>query len=82
MEPLSRRIILASQSPYRRELMERLGLGFETESPSYDEVGVDGETPREQAIRHGLGKARSVGVLHPKALVVGSDQVAECEAGL
>ena len=69
-------IVLASSSPYRRELLARLGLRFDTVSPGVDERPMDGEPPRAMVARLARLKARAVASLRPRALVVGSDQVA------
>jgi septum formation protein len=74
-----RRLILASSSPYRRELLSRLGLPFEIVSPAIDETPVAGETPAATALRLAEAKAREVAVMHGDAVVIGSDQVATCE---
>lgn len=71
-------LVLASTSPYRRELLRRLRLAFETASPNIDEDAIAGETPRETAERLARAKARAVAAVHPGALVIGSDQVAYC----
>lgn len=70
------KLILASSSVYRRELLERLQLPFSVESPHVDETPLDGEQPEETAIRLAQMKARKVGDHHPDALVIGCDQVA------
>ena len=70
-------IILASTSPYRRELLARLQLPFTTRSPETLEDVVDGEAPAAMAARLALAKARSVRALD--ALVIGSDQVASLD---
>lgn len=73
------RLLLASTSRYRRELLARLGLEVECVAPPYDEereleaLGL--LTPAEIALAHARGKACSVAALHPDALVLGSDQV-------
>jgi len=72
----SPRLILASSSAYRRELLGRLGLPFETIAPDLDETPLPGETPPATALRLARAKAEAVGRLHPNALVIGSDQVA------
>jgi septum formation protein len=72
-----RRLVLASGSRYRKELLGRLGLTFETLSPQCDEAPLAGESPRDTALRLSVAKARAVNI--PDALVIGSDQVAECE---
>jgi septum formation protein len=69
-------LVLASTSPFRRELLARLRLPFEAEAPAYGEEPVPGLTPRQLALRHAIGKARSVARGRPGQIVVGSDQVA------
>lgn len=69
-------LILASTSPYRRELLARLRLAFEAMPPGVSEEGVDGESPADRALRLALAKAQSVAGAHPGALVIGADQVA------
>jgi len=70
------RIVLASQSRYRRELLGRLLPDFETFAPHVDESRQSGEPPRELALRLAQLKAAAGARLHPLALVIGSDQVA------
>jgi len=72
-------IILASTSRYRRELLARLGIDFEVAAPGVDETPLPGEAPRATALRLAEAKARAVAVERPGALVIGSDQVAECD---
>ena len=72
-------IILASTSPYRRSLLERLQLDFRCMAPQVDEITIAGETPSDMAERLSLQKARAVACLHPNALVIGSDQVASID---
>ena len=72
-------LILASTSRYRRALLERLGLPFRIEAPHVDERGASGEAPGERALRLALAKANAVAGRHPGAVVIGSDQVAECQ---
>ncbi len=76
------RVILASSSAYRRQLLARLGLTFETESPNVDESAQPGETAAELARRLAELKARTVASATPGAVVIGSDQVAECHGRL
>jgi len=72
------RLILASTSPYRRELLGRLGLSFSSVAPDFTEANP-GAMPPVELVRHNtLGKARSVACLHPEATVIGSDQLAVC----
>lgn len=73
---MSQTLILASTSPYRRELLHRLGLPFEVASPQTDESRLPGESPEAMALRLSEAKARAVAVAHPDALIIGSDQVA------
>jgi septum formation protein len=73
----SRRIVLGSTSPYRAELLQRLGLDFETRAPGTIEHVVAGETPTDRALRLAIAKATDAGASLADALVIGSDQVAE-----
>ncbi len=70
------RIVLASTSKYRRELLARLGLPFEVASPHVDETALPGEAPPDTALRLAEAKARTVAARFPEAIVIGSDQVA------
>ena len=69
-------LILASTSPFRRELLARLGIPFATASPGVDEEHLPGESPRDLVMRLAEAKARAVAADHPDALIIGSDQVA------
>ena len=71
-------LVLASTSPYRRELLARLSLPFEVASPVVDESALPGETPDQLAERLAELKARTVAKAFPNALIIGSDQVAYC----
>lgn len=73
------RLILASTSRYRRELLERLQLPFLTVAPGVDEAPLADESPAELAQRLALAKAQAVAWLHPQAVVIGSDQVADLD---
>ena len=70
------RLILASSSPYRRELLGRLQLPFEAIAPHIDETPLAGEAPEATALRLARAKAGAIAERHPGALVIGSDQVA------
>ena len=70
-------LVLASTSRYRRELLARLALPFETAAPDVDETPRAGEAPRELALRLALEKAQAVAARKPQAIVIGSDQVAD-----
>ena len=74
---LPRPLVLGSTSRYRRELLARLGLPFDVAAPAVDETPLAGEAPRALALRLALAKARAVAALHPDAVVIGSDQVAD-----
>jgi len=69
-------IILASTSPYRRELLARLGLPFAVANPQTDETPLPDESPERLALRLSEAKARAVASEFPDALIIGSDQVA------
>ncbi|HEX8987044.1 MAG TPA: Maf family nucleotide pyrophosphatase [Rhodocyclaceae bacterium] len=70
------RLILASTSPYRRELLARLQIPFETVAPEVDEAPLPGEGPVATAERLAEAKARAVAARYPDGLIIGSDQVA------
>jgi septum formation protein len=74
-----RQLVLASTSRYRRELLDRLGLRFETAGPDCDESALPGETALETALRLSALKARSVAPRFAHALIIGSDQVASSD---
>ena len=69
-------LILASGSRYRRDLLARLTLPFETFAPQTNEEELPGESPADRALRLALGKARAVALRRPGSIVIGSDQVA------
>lgn len=72
-------LILASTSRYRRELLERLRLPFDVVSPEVDETPLAAETPAALATRLAAAKAAAVAAMHPHAVVIGSDQVADLD---
>jgi len=74
----TRTLVLGSTSRYRRALLERLGLPFIVDPPDVDEAALPGETPAQTALRLAEAKARAVAAHHGDALVIGSDQVADC----
>ena len=74
-----RRLVLASTSRYRHELLSRLRLPFEVRSPLVDETPHAGEAPAALATRLALAKAKAVSSNEPEAVVIGSDQVAELD---
>lgn len=69
-------LVLASTSPFRRSLLERLGIAFTTASPDTDESRRPGEPPQDLVLRLAEAKARAVADAYPSALIIGSDQVA------
>lgn len=72
-------LILASTSRYRKDLLSRLGLAFETAAPDVDETPLDGEQPTDTARRLAVAKAQAVRTRFPASLIIGSDQVAVCD---
>ena len=72
----ARRLILASGSAYRKELLQRLRLPFEVMSPEIDETSLPDETPVDTAMRLAQAKAQKIAEQTSPALVIGSDQVA------
>jgi MAF protein len=69
-------LVLASSSPWRRELLQRLGLNFDCESPNIDESPANGEVPQELALRLARQKAEALAERYPHHWIIGSDQVA------
>lgn len=82
MRAQPRRLVLASTSPYRKVLLERLGIAFEVAAPHVDERPLHGEAPRDTALRLSGLKAQAVRAAHRDALIIGSDQVALSEGRL
>ena len=74
----TRTLVLASTSPFRRTLLERLGIAFETLSPEVDETRLPEESADRLVMRLSEAKARAGAALYPDALIIGSDQVALC----
>ncbi len=70
-------LILASSSPYRKQLLQRLGLQFVTLAPNLDESPLPGENPKNLTLRLAQAKAQMIASLHPRAWVIGSDQSAD-----
>lgn len=77
-----RRLILASTSPFRRELLMRLGLPFTVQAPEADETGLPDEAAPALAARLAERKARSVAQSTPAALIIGSDQAAVVDGNI
>lgn len=68
-------LILASTSPYRKMLLDKLGLPFECAVPNVDELALPGETPRSLVLRLAQAKAQALAARYPNHLIIGSDQV-------
>lgn len=73
-------LILASTSPYRKELLQRLGLEFVTAAPNVDESRRPGEAPEQLVRRLSADKAQATAKKFPDALIIGSDQIAVIDA--
>ncbi len=71
-------LVLASTSPFRKTLLERLNIAFETFSPGVDETRLEGESPGDLVTRLAEAKARAGAEAFADALIIGSDQVAVC----
>ena len=67
------RLILASTSPRRREILELLGLPFEVIAPGFDELASSDRPVEDEVLDFALGKARSVARDNPNSIVIGSD---------
>lgn len=78
-QPQLRKLILGSTSVYRRELLSRLRLPFDVVAPGVDESPRPAEAQGDLACRLALAKAQAVAQLHPSAVVIGSDQVADLD---
>ncbi len=74
-----RPLILGSTSRYRKELLSRLQIPFETVAPDVDETPQANERPKDLALRLALAKAQAVALKNPDAVVIGTDQVADLE---
>ena len=79
IQTTAQKIILGSSSIYRKELLQRLQIPFETVSPEINEMPLDNESPEETATRLAEAKAREVARIFPQALIIGSDQVTVLE---
>jgi len=73
---MQKKLILASSSIYRRELLERLQIPFSCISPEVDETPFKGELPQETALRLAQEKAKKIGISETNTLIIGCDQVA------
>ena len=75
-------LILASTSPYRKQLLQRLGIPFSCDSPDIDESQLPDETPEHQVLRLAEAKAARVAEREPDAIIIGSDQVAVLDGNI
>ena len=73
---LQKKLVLGSSSPYRKELLQRLGVEFECVSADIDESRKEGESPEALCVRLAREKALKVKSIVGEAIVIGSDQVA------
>jgi len=76
MNNIMTKLVLGSTSPFRREILQRLGLPFDTAAPNVDEAQLPDESPQELVKRLSVAKAQAVASQFPDALIIGSDQVA------
>lgn len=76
---MHRRLLLASSSPYRRELLSRLRLTFDCNAPEIDETAHAEELPEQLVRRLAREKAQALAGTHPDHLIIGSDQIAVLE---
>jgi len=72
----STQLVLGSTSPFRKEILNKLGLPFDTAAPDIDESPLENETPAQLVLRLAEQKARAVSDTYPEHLIIGSDQVA------
>jgi septum formation protein len=79
---VARKLVLASTSPFRRVLLERLGIPFATANPSVDETPLPAEEPVLLVQRLAEAKARAVAHAHRRALIIGSDQLATLDGAV
>lgn len=73
---------MASSSPYRQALLERLRLEFISESPEIEELQKQNEPVKDMVIRLAEEKARHVAVNYPQGLIIGSDQAVDCNGSV
>jgi len=78
-KPTQINLVLASSSPYRRQVLKKLGLQFITHAPAVDESRLPNESATALVTRLAEAKARALHGTYPDALIIGSDQVAVCQ---
>lgn len=69
------KLILASTSPFRKAILDKLDINFDTASPETDETALENETPQQLVERLSIAKAKAIADKVESALVIGSDQV-------
>lgn len=69
-------IVLGSTSPFRKALLERLGIDFSCDSPDIDETPLENEDVKDMVVRLAIDKAQAIAERHPDSLIIGSDQSA------
>lgn len=69
------KLILASTSPFRKAILDKLGIEFDTASPATDEIALENESPQALVERLSIAKAKAIADTVDNALVIGSDQV-------
>lgn len=74
-----KKVVLASTSPFRAEILKKTGLAFSQTSPDCDETPLEGESHQQLVMRLAEVKARSIAKNHENSLIIGSDQVAELD---
>ncbi|QIZ76045.1 Maf family protein [Ferrimonas lipolytica] len=79
---MNKTLILGSTSPFRREILAKLGLPFECDKPQVDETPLANETAEQLVGRLAQAKARAVAERHSNALIIGSDQVAVVDGSI
>jgi MAF protein len=70
------KLVLGSTSPFRKALLQRLGIDFECDSPDIDETPLKDEPVEEMVVRLAIAKAQAISARHPNSLIIGSDQSA------
>jgi len=75
---MNQQLILASASPYKKNIFKRLGLPFFTKAPSVDETPTQSESARALTIRLAGAKAQTISRHYPAACVISTDQSADC----
>ena len=76
---MTKTLVLASTSPFRKSILDKLNISFECAKPHTDETELENELPIALVERLAIAKAQAVEALYPNALIIGSDQVAVCD---